>query len=66
MSRPTIPFTEAGLKRAIRAARKTGLRVKGIRPDGTLLVDEPTLAADSTIDQNPPPAHSDAWCDLEV
>jgi hypothetical protein len=49
-----------------RAARKTGLRVKGIRPDGTLIVDEPTLAADSIIEQNPLSPHLDAWCDLEV
>jgi hypothetical protein len=67
MSRPIIPFTETGLKRAIRAARKTGLRVTGIRPDGTLLVEEPTLAAESSIEQNPPVPQSDAWIgDLEV
>lgn len=35
-----LPFTEAGLKRAIGAARKAGLRVTAIRPDGTLEVDD--------------------------
>lgn len=35
-----ISFTQASLRRAIEAARKAGLRVIGIRPDGTLLVEE--------------------------
>jgi hypothetical protein len=35
-----LPFTQASLQRAITAARKAGLRVTGIRPDGTLIVDE--------------------------
>ncbi len=34
-----LPFTERSLRRAIRAALKAGLRVTGIRPDGTLLVE---------------------------
>lgn len=33
-----LPFTQAGLQRAIAAAQKAGLQVAGIRPDGTLLV----------------------------
>jgi len=39
MSR-AIPFTKAQIKRAIEAARESGLRVKGIAPDGTLLLEE--------------------------
>ena len=35
-----IRFTQASLKRAIEAARKAGLRVTGIKPDGTLIVDD--------------------------
>lgn len=35
-----ISFTQASLRRAIEAARKAGLRVIGIRPDGTRLVEE--------------------------
>jgi hypothetical protein len=35
-----VPFTQAGLRRAIAAARKSGLRVIGIRPDGTLVLEE--------------------------
>jgi hypothetical protein len=35
-----IRFTQASLRRAIEAARKAGLRVKGITADGTLLLEE--------------------------
>lgn len=35
-----VPFTQASLCRAIEAARKAGLRVTGIRPDGTLVVED--------------------------
>jgi hypothetical protein len=45
MSR-ALPFTQAGLQRAIKAARKAGLQVTGIRADGTLIVKE---------GDNPPP-----------
>jgi hypothetical protein len=39
MTRP-VPFTKARLRRAIEAAREAGLRVTGIRPDGTLIIDD--------------------------
>jgi hypothetical protein len=32
-----LPFTQASLRRAIRAAQSAGLRVVGIRPDRTVL-----------------------------
>ena len=35
-----LPFTQASLRRAIAAAQKAGLRVRGIRPDGTIVVDD--------------------------
>jgi hypothetical protein len=35
-----IPFTQAKVTRAIAAAQKAGLRVIGIKPDGTVLVQE--------------------------
>lgn len=35
-----LPFTKASLERAIAAARKAGLHVTGIRPDGTLVVQD--------------------------
>jgi hypothetical protein len=36
----SLPFTRAGLKRAILAAQAAGLRVAGIRPDGTIVVND--------------------------
>jgi len=36
----TVPFTQASLRRAIEAARKAGLRVTGIRPDGTIVLED--------------------------
>jgi hypothetical protein len=35
-----LPFTQLALRRAIKAAQQEGLRVVGIRPDGTVLVDD--------------------------
>jgi len=52
MTKPAA-VTEATLRRAIRAAQRSGLRVTGIAPDGTVLVsngengapdETPTLA----------------------
>jgi hypothetical protein len=66
MTRP-LPFTEASLKRAIRAARK-GLQVVGIRPDGTLLVNDGDKHFDRVA-----PSHPDSeteapskWCDIQA
>lgn len=44
-----LPFTQASLRRAIEAARKAGLRVTGIRPDGTLVVDGGENSADAIV-----------------
>lgn len=38
MTKPATA-TQAQISRAIKAATKAGLRVKGISPDGTVLVD---------------------------
>ena len=35
-----LPFTETNLRRAMRAARKAGFKVTGIRPDGTVILDD--------------------------
>lgn len=64
-----LPFTKAGLKRAIGAARDAGLRVKGIAPDGTLVVHDgenapdmvPSAGADG---QTVPP--STKWEDVQA
>jgi hypothetical protein len=46
-----IRFTQASLRRAIEAARKAGLRVTGIRPDGTLIVDDNPQALEKPVEQ---------------
>jgi hypothetical protein len=46
-----IPFTKARLRRAIEAAREAGLRVTGIRPDGTLIVDDNPQAPEKPVEQ---------------
>lgn len=33
------PYTQAAITRAIKAALKAGLKVTGVRPDGTVLTD---------------------------
>jgi hypothetical protein len=37
MTKP-LPFTQAAIERAIRAAEKRGYKVGGVKPDGTVLV----------------------------
>lgn len=39
MTRP-LPFTQASIQRAIAAARKAGMRVTGIRMDGTVVLED--------------------------
>jgi hypothetical protein len=48
-----IPFTKAQIKRAIEAAREAGLRVRGIAPDGTVLLEERDLQAEDHRDAQP-------------
>lgn len=62
MTKP-LPFTQAGLRRAIAAVKAAGLRVKGVAPDGTVLVDDgdkatPYIAA--------PDAAPSKWEDAET
>jgi hypothetical protein len=46
-----LTFTQAGLRRAIKAARKEGLHIRGIRPDGTLIVAEDRDCHEETGDR---------------
>jgi hypothetical protein len=64
MTKP-LPFTQASLKRAIAAARAAGLRVTGIRPDGTVLVEDPLLPSThaSPSDGGVP---YDVWSDVQA
>ena len=59
------PFTRASLERAITAARRSGLRVTGIRADGTLLVQD----ADLPVAELEPQAHAAAasrWAEVKA
>jgi hypothetical protein len=48
-----LPFTKARLRRAIEAAREAGLRVIGIRSDGTLLVNDGDKISDDVAGPSP-------------
>jgi hypothetical protein len=50
MTRP-VPFTKARLRRAIEAAREAGLRVIGIRADGTLIVDDNRQTPEERVEE---------------
>jgi biotin operon repressor len=49
----SIPFTQQAVRRAIAAARKEGLHVLAIRPDGTVLVGKEPLAATNLVPTAP-------------
>lgn len=68
MTKP-LRFTQASLRRAIAAAKASGLRVTGIAPDGTVLVcsgeNQPDLVpAGQVADQNAEAA--DCWGQVEA
>jgi len=63
-----LRFTQASLRRAIEAARKAGLQVTGIRPDGTLLVQDvenaPRTVPSGGLEEQSAP--SSKWEDVEA
>ena len=65
MTKP-LPFTQASIRRAVRAARREGLHVLGIRPDGTVIVgDNPNIGVPTLPpDLNNAPASK--WEDIEA
>jgi hypothetical protein len=64
-----LPFTQASVRRAVRAARQAGLRVTGIRPDGTLIVQDGDKAP-ADVHNDAPPGQTGApaskWEDAEA
>jgi len=54
MTRP-LPFTEASIRRAVNGARKAGLRVIGIRADGTIIVQDGDDDLADLVASSPPP-----------
>lgn len=63
MTKP-LSFTKASLKRAITAAREAGLRVTGIQPDGTLVIEGELAPGDVVTHNDVPP--SDKWGRVEA
>ncbi|WP_338821603.1 hypothetical protein [Bradyrhizobium septentrionale] len=51
MSKP-LPFTEASLARAIKAVKRAGLHVIGVRPDGTVITSDHPIEVTSLIPQD--------------
>lgn len=51
-----LPFTAAGLARAIKGAKQAGMHVIGVRPDGTLILGDKPVETASLV----PPARQDA------
>jgi cysteine sulfinate desulfinase/cysteine desulfurase-like protein len=64
-----LPFTQASLRRAIAAARKEGLQIVGIRPDGILITapaGESSAAAIATLMPNSQSEAASKWADVEA
>ena len=62
--RRSIPFTQASINRAVKAARRAGLRVTGISAaSGIVLVQEPDepMAIPNDLDEN----QRSKWDDVE-
>jgi hypothetical protein len=59
-----VPFTKAKIKRAITAARELGLRVKGIRPDGTVEVEDTDAPIVPEIGERQADAADTSWDDV--
>jgi hypothetical protein len=64
-----LPFTQASLRRAIAAARKEGLRIAGIRSDGTLITamagENPPIDLVGPVPNAESETHS-KWQDVEA
>jgi hypothetical protein len=57
LTRP-VTFTQASINRAVKAARRSGLRVTGISADGVVLVQEMDvpLAIQNNLDKDAAPS----------
>lgn len=59
-------FTQQTVRKAIAAARKEGLHVYGIRPDGTVMVGEnPPLHGEAPLEQAEN-AETSKWSEVEA
>lgn len=48
-----LPFTQASVRRRIRAAQSAGLRVVGISTDGTVITDEAIAMVGHSLENDP-------------
>lgn len=60
------PFTQATVRKAIKAARKEGLYVHGVRPDGTVIVGDSPMTGISPAISSPENATPSKWEDVEA
>jgi hypothetical protein len=58
-----LPFTAAGLARAIKGVEQAGRHVVGVKPDGTLIVAEKPVDITSLIPQDRQTAETSKWED---
>ena len=65
-----LPFTQASVRRAVRAARQVGLRVTGIRSDGTIMVQDGGDKTPADVPNDSSPSQTDQptskWEDAEA
>lgn len=61
-----LPFTQQSLRRAIEAARKAGLHVLAIRPDGTVIVGEHPVDSSKLAPLNAAEAEDAIWKDVKA
>jgi hypothetical protein len=58
-----LPFTAAGLARAIAGVRQAGMHVVGVRPDGTLIIGDKPVETASLVPQIAQDAPASKWED---
>lgn len=60
------PFTQQTVRKAIQAARKEGLYVHGIKPDGTVMVGENPVLSFQVAKEIADNAKPSKWEDVEA
>lgn len=58
--------TQAQIRRAIQAAKKEGLPIAGVRPDGTVIIGEASILGVPEIAPPSDDAASSRWEDVEA
>lgn len=61
-----LPFTAAGLARAIKGAKLAGMHVIGVRPDGSLILGDKPLETDAFVPPTRQTDPSSKWEDQRV